>query len=65
MNAIKIEGMNMPKSCIECPLMMLMGFGERYCFVTDQQAEIDPFYGRPDHCPMEEIKETKEIKVTK
>lgn len=55
MAAIRIEGMDIPENCIECPLMVLNRQGERYCFITEIIAETDPFYGRPNWCPITEI----------
>ena len=57
MSGIIIEGMSIPNSCVECPLAMLNRYHERFCFVTESMANIDPFYGRPDDCPMKELEE--------
>lgn len=55
--SVKIKGMNIPDSCLVCPLCLLNQYGnERYCFatgrITDTYLES---YTRADECPMEEV----------
>ncbi len=50
--SILIKGMEMPKSCFDCPFM----YGRRYCMANNKIEFNDPGYselkGRYDGCPL-------------
>ena len=54
--SVKIKGMDLPTSCISCPLYMLNKYRYRFCYaapdihIADWEAE----FKRDDDCPMEE-----------
>lgn len=53
--SILIKGMELPKSCFDCPFM----YGRRYCRVNSRIEFNDPEYselkGRYDGCPLVEV----------
>lgn len=59
--SVVIKDMILPRCCSYCPLSMPTQFEERRCYITDRVVDIDPFYGRDEHCPMRECDE--EVKV--
>ncbi len=59
MSGLFIKDMSLPEHCGKCPLALLNGWGERYCFVTDHDVTAcDGWtYNRHSECPMEEREE--------
>lgn len=62
---VMIKGIEMPKSCVDCPCELNPFFCKACCkFITDKtgvrisKGEIK--IGRPDWCPLVEVKDTKE-----
>lgn len=53
---IKIKCMRLPESCLRCPLSIINHYGERECFVTEEDVSVF-VYERPEECPMEETDE--------
>lgn len=55
--AVKIKGMWTPNSCFECPLCLINGYGERFCYVDEHTVKFWDSDERPDDCPIEECEE--------
>lgn len=54
--SVKIKGMDLPTSCISCPLYMLNKYSYRFCYAAPDIhiADWDAEFKRDDDCPMEE-----------
>lgn len=59
--SVFINGMDMPRDCLHCPMIRLGKYGEAECFADESNyahyIQIDDlFYGhRQDWCPLQEI----------
>ena len=54
---VVIKGMDLPVSCVYCPLAMPTPFNERTCFITGRNVYLDYYSDRDVHCPMSESEE--------
>lgn len=53
--SVKIENMDIPRSCMGCPLARVGRFGYDFCCITDRI--VQKFSNeRPDFCPLKECK---------
>ena len=55
--SVIIKGMDLPRSCMDCPLCILGEMGYRVCFVSSN-IDIKRYsdsYNRNENCPMEEV----------
>ena len=56
MEAVKINNMYIPETCMNCPLATLDSYGYRICFVTEVNV-TNNYWDRNDRCPMEKVEE--------
>ena len=55
MSSLRIDGMDMPKNCAECPILQT-GSLEHYCpLAKESMWSIDTESGRHNNCPLSEI----------
>ena len=54
MSYIKIKDMCMPGNCASCPLLILSAWGNRSCFVTEENIQDWRLDERSANCPLEE-----------
>lgn len=52
---VKIENMDMPRSCIGCPLTRVGRFGDDFCCITNRIVQ-GFIFERADFCPLKECK---------
>lgn len=54
--SVIIKGMDLPKTCISCPLYMLNEYRYRFCYASPEMhiADWEAEFKRHDKCPMEE-----------
>ena len=52
--SVRIRGMRIPENCVSCPLALLNNYGERVCYVTEEDV-TEMFYDRHDKCQIEEV----------
>lgn len=61
--SVKIVGMEMPKSCRECPFHISVttnyfGYGTRFCACVGKEIKYASCtYSRKKFCPLKEVKE--------
>lgn len=54
---VVIKGMELPASCVYCPLAIPTQYEERRCFITGRDVDMDSYFGRDEYCPMSESEE--------
>ena len=51
---VVIKNMDLPDSCVYCPLAIPAPDNERTCFITGRNVDLDYYSERDAHCPMRE-----------